>query len=83
MDFVTPRILDDIGVLTVLIAIALAIITDKLVWHTRLKRAELRAERWEQIAVEALTASAQASVRAAEITAEVVSALPDPARRVE
>lgn len=80
MDFVTADLLNDIGVLTVLVAIALAIITDKLVWHTRLKRAEARAERWERLALDALTASAQASVTAAEITADVVRALPDPAQ---
>lgn len=82
MSFVTADLLDDIGALTILIAIALAVITDKLVWHTRLKRAEARAERWEQLALEALTSSAQASVAAAEVTADVVRALPDPARRV-
>lgn len=87
MDFVTADLLNDIGVLTVLVAIALAVITDKLVWHTRLKRAEARAEReearaerWERLALDALTASAQASVAAAEITADVVRALPDPAQ---
>lgn len=70
--------LDKLGTFTVLIAVALAVITDKLVWHTRLKKAEARADRWETVALDALIAGAQAGVKAAEVTAEVVSALPTP-----
>lgn len=72
--------LDRLGAAAVLTLVALAIITDKLVWHTRLKAAEKRADRWERIALDALTAGAQAGVRAAEVAVDVVSALPDPNR---
>lgn len=72
--------LDRLGALGTLLVVALAIITDKLVWHTRLKAAEARADRWERVALDALTAGAQAGVRAAEVAVDVVSALPDPAR---
>lgn len=77
--FGTSVNLNDLSVVVVLTAIALAVITDKLVWHTRLKNAEARADRWETIALEALQAGAQAGVKAAEVTVDVVSALPSPA----
>lgn len=72
--------LDKAGAVAVLVAVALAIITDKLVWHTRLKNAEARADRWESVALQALTAGARAGVKAAEVTVDVVSAMPDPAK---
>lgn len=78
MDFLTLHAFDRMGAVATVLAFALAIITDKLVWHTRLKNAEARADRWEQVAVNALTAGAQAGVRAAETTVGIVGALPDP-----
>lgn len=72
--------IDRIGAISTLLTIAILVITDKLVWHTRLKNAEQRADRWERVALDALTAGAQAGVRAAEVAVEVVSALPDPQR---
>jgi len=81
MDFLNALNIDKMGAVTILLLVALSVITDKLVWHTRLKRAEERAERWERVALDALTAGAQAGVKAAEVTVDVVSAMPDPARR--
>lgn len=78
-DIFTPSNVDNISTVGVLIIVSVAVITDKLVWHTRLKNAEKRADRWETIALEALTAGAQAGVKAAEVAVGVVSALPDPA----
>lgn len=72
--------LDRAGLVGVLIIVALGVITEKLVWHTRLKSAEERADRWERIALDALTVGAKAGVKAAEVTADVVSALPDPGK---
>lgn len=72
--------LDRAGLVGVLMIVALGVITDKLVWHTRLKSAEERADRWERIALDALTVGAKAGVKAAEVTADVVSALPDPGK---
>lgn len=81
--FFQVPVLDQVSAIAVLTMVALAVITDKLVWHTRLKRAEERAERWESVALEALNAGARAGVRAAEVTVDVVSAMPDPARKGE
>lgn len=80
MEFFTFDFLDSSIAVSVLVMVALCVITDKLVWHTRLKKAEARADRWEKVALEALTAGAQAGVKAAEVTADVVSAMPDPSK---
>lgn len=80
LDFISIDNLDRIGSTTSFMIIAVLVITNKLVWHTRLKAAENRADRWETIALEALTAGAQAGVKAAEVTVDVVSAMPDPVR---
>jgi hypothetical protein len=76
VEFFSFEFFDRAGAVSALLLIAAAVITDKLVWHTRLKSAEARADRWEKIALEALTTGAQAGVKAAETTAELVSALP-------
>lgn len=73
--------LDRMGAVTTVVLVALLIITDKLVWHTRLKKAEDRADKWEAIALDALSTGAAAGVRAAEVAVDVVSALPDPQGR--
>lgn len=70
--------IDRIGTVAVLGLIAVLVITDKLVWHTRLKRAEARADKWEGVALEAMRAGAVAGVKAAEVAVNVVSAIPDP-----
>lgn len=80
MELLTPGVLDKVTAVAVLLMIALAVITDKLVWHTRLKKAEDRADRWEQIAMQALNAGAVAGLRAAEVTSDIVQSLPDPAK---
>jgi len=72
--------IDRLGTTAVLALIAIAVITDKLVWHTRLKNAQKRADRWEKVALDALTAGAQAGVKAAEVAADVVSSFPDPGK---
>lgn len=80
MDFLGVPLpaIDRVGAVGTIIGFCFAIITDKLVWHTRLKKAEDRADRWEKVALDALTAGATAGVKAAEVAVEVVSALPDP-----
>lgn len=83
MEYITPSFvdfLDKIGTLSVLLLVAVGIITEKLVWHKRYDRAVKRADRWEAIALDALKTGAQAGVKAAEVAVEVVSALPDPER---
>lgn len=81
MEALSPTQLEQISGIAILALVALAVITDKLVWHTRLKKAQERADRWEQVAIEALRAGATAGVRAAETAVDVVSSLPDPNRR--
>jgi hypothetical protein len=81
MEYLTPGLvdfLDRMGTITVLILVALGVITEKLVWHKRYARAVERADRWERIALDALMTGAQAGVKAAEVAVGVVSALPDP-----
>jgi Flp pilus assembly protein TadB len=78
MDFLTIANVDRLGAVATLIIVAVAVITDKLVWHTRLARATARADRWEQIALDALVASARAGVQAAETAVEVIASIPDP-----
>lgn len=68
----------DITVTAVLVGVAVAVITRRLVWHTDLKKVEKERDRWQQIAIDALMGPAQAGVKAAEIAVDVVSALPDP-----
>lgn len=70
--------LDNLTTVGVVVAMAILVITDKLIWHKRLAASEARADRWETIALEALTSGAKAGVSAAETTADIVSALPAP-----
>lgn len=83
MDFIAAGALDQLGTVVVLLTVAVAVITDKLVWHTRLRHAQQRADRWERIALDALLSGAQAGVKAAEVTADVVNALPTPAEMAD
>lgn len=70
--------IDRVGAASTVIIMAILVITDKLVWHTRLKKSEARADRWEALALEAMQTGARAGVQAAEIAVGVVSAIPDP-----
>lgn len=80
MEFMSLEMLDRLSAVAILVAVALAVITNRLVWHTRLKAAEDRADKWETVALDALRTGAQAGVKAAEVTVDVVSAMPDPNR---
>lgn len=73
--------LNEVLAIPILAAVALAVITDKLVYYRRLERETARADRWEKVALDALKAGAEAGVKAAEVTVDVVSALPDPENR--
>lgn len=72
------QVLDRLTAVGTICLIAVLIITDKLVWHTRFKKVQERADRWERVALEALSAGAQAGIKAAETTVGIVSVLPDP-----
>lgn len=77
--FSTAAAIDNLPAAVVVIIVALGVITDKLVWHTRLKKAEARAEKWERIALRAMASGARAGIEAAETAVEAVKAIPDPA----
>lgn len=79
MEFLSLAAVDRIGAAAIVTIIAILVITDKLVWHSRLKASEARADRWETIALEALHTGTQAGVRAAEVATDVLSKMPDPA----
>lgn len=58
-----------------LVFIALLVITDRLVWHTRLEKAEARADHWEQIALRGLGVAERLTV-ASEAIAEAATSPP-------
>lgn len=68
----------DAGLGTIVVLIVLLILTDKLVWHKRLRVMEARVEKWEGIALAALGVADKLTVQA-EVTNEVLTRLPDPA----
>jgi hypothetical protein len=69
----------DIGVVGILSLVALLVITDKLVWHTRLRKAEAKVDELQRLLYVALGV-ADKMTTAAEVTNEVMSRFPDPAR---
>lgn len=82
MEYLTSilPVLDKLGAAGIIMLVAFLVITRKLVWHTDLKKSDARADFWEAKAWEAIGVGAAAGVRAAEVTAKVVSSLPDPAK---
>lgn len=77
-EILNVSVFDKVGTFAVLCAMCYFVITGKLIWHKQVEKIEERAERWEKVAIEALTAGAEAGVKAAEVAVDVVSALPDP-----
>lgn len=75
LDSISLGVLDRVGAVAVLMLVALAVITDKLVWHTRLKAAESRVERLENMLHESLVTTGRA-VESAEVTSKFVTQLP-------
>jgi hypothetical protein len=70
--------LDRLGAVAMLILFAWLIFSERLISRKRFDKMQADRDRWQMIAVEALTGPAQAGVRAAEVAATVVSSLPDP-----
>lgn len=77
-DWLPLDALDKVGAIGVILFVCGLVITDRLVWHTRLKSAEARADRWERLALEAMRTGTQAGVRTAEVATEVLSRIPEP-----
>lgn len=61
-----------------LVVVALMVITDKLIWHTRLAKVEKQRDDWQAMALRALGVADKMTVHA-EVANEIVSKLPDPA----
>jgi hypothetical protein len=70
--------LDRLGAVAMLILFAWLIFSERLISRKRFDKMQADRDRWQMIAVEALSGPAQAGVRAAEVAATVVSSLPDP-----
>lgn len=75
MDFLDALDFDRIGAVAIALVVCFLVITGRLVWYKQLERAEKRADRWEEIALEALMTGARAGVVAAETAADVVTSL--------
>jgi hypothetical protein len=70
-------VFNSIGIVGLWGVVALMVITRRLVWHTDLRRAEARADRWEGVALKLLGVSEKLTV-SAEVASAVLSTLPDP-----
>jgi len=69
-----PAISTSFGIV-VLWTVAVLVITRRLVWHTDLKKAEKRGDKWQELALRLLGAT-DTLAQAAEVTTEVLTSLP-------
>lgn len=67
--------LPDLTGIAGLVLVALLVLTDKLVWHTRLEKSDARCDRWETIALTALGVADKMTVTG-EIAKDVLEVLP-------
>lgn len=88
LDGVPIALLNGLGVVGLWSAIGYLMLTDRLVWHTRLRREheewqgrlsreQVDRERWEGIALRALGVAEKMTVHA-EVANEVLTAIPTP-----
>lgn len=77
MDALTPYV--DVGATGLLVLVFLAVLTDRLVWHTRLRAVERERDEWKAHALNALGVADKLTVQG-EVTTALVQALPDPAK---
>ena len=71
-------VLNNVGVVSGCLLLVYLFVRDHIVSGRRLRDALAERDRWQNIAVEAMRASATAIVPAAETVHALVSALPDP-----
>lgn len=69
--------LDQVGAAAVLCFVALLVITDKLIWHKRLRSVEAERDQWRGVALHALGVADKMTVHG-EVATEVLQRLPDP-----
>lgn len=88
METITLGIVQQWGAAGVCVAVAILVITDKLIWHKRLTEAkvewsqrlsttEVERDHWRDVALRSLGVSEKMTVQG-EVTAEVLTRLPDP-----
>ena len=77
LDGIVLPSLTDLSAGTFVALIVVLLLSDRLVWHTRLKKIEKERDRWEGIALTALGVADKLTVQA-EVTNEVLTRLPDP-----
>lgn len=70
------------GATGLLALVVLLILTDRLIWHTRLAKAEADRDRWQETALRALGVADKLTVQG-EVTTALVASLPDPGARKE
>src|SRR5688500_18124756 len=68
-----------IGATGLLSLVVVLMLTDRLIWHKRLTKAEADRDRWQQVALNALGVADKLTVQG-EVTTKLVAALPDPGR---
>ena len=72
----------DVGATALLTVVFLAVLTDRLVWHKRLRAAEAERDEWRRMALESLGITGRV-VGHAEVTHELISRLPRPGTEPE
>ena len=69
--------LDKVTAVGVIVMCALAVITDKLVWHKRLEKAERERDEWRDLALRSIGVS-ERMAGPVEVVADVMRRLSDP-----
>ena len=62
--------------------VVLLILTDRLIWHKRLRQAEAERDEWRRMALESLGITGRV-VGHAEVTHKLIERLPNPTREDE
>lgn len=70
----------DLGATGLLVLVFLSVLTDKLIWHTRLAKVERERDEWKAHALRALGVADKLTVQG-EVTTALVAQLPDPGAR--
>lgn len=70
--------LDRLGAVAMIMLFAWLVFSERLISRKRFDKMQEDRDKWQSIAIKALTGPAQAGVLAAEVAATVVSNLPDP-----
>lgn len=78
MDALIPYV--DVGATGLLVIVFLSVLTDRLIWHTRLAKVEKERDEWKAHALRALGVADKLTVQG-EVTTAIVASLPDPGAR--